>query len=95
MALDDVVLKYITTTSGMASKDSVKKCKLRLSKYGLWEEGKTRLDDVEKAMMDMGMNRILELKPRKVHQSIAVKHKCSEASVRSKYAFMKRYGLLK
>ena len=95
MALDDVVIKYMAATGEVASTDSVKKCKMRLVKYGLWEAGKIRLDDIEKAMMDMGLNRILELKPRNVHQSIAVKHKSTEASVRSKYAFMKRYGLLK
>ena len=95
MSLEDVVIKYIADTEEIASKDSVKKTKMRLKKYGLWNKGEVRLDKAEMEICTYTLKEVNEIGPRELGRRIAEQFGINDGGARQKIAAMKKYGFLK
>ena len=95
MGSDAVIKKYYKYSQIQVSRDAVKKCKMRLLKYGLWIEGVNRLDDVEKEICTYTLKEIDKIGTNKLATRLADKHGLKMLNCKQKIAGMKKYGFVK
>ena len=95
MGGDMVISEYYKTSLVQVSRDAVKKCKMRLLKYGLWIEGENRLDDVEKEICNYSLKELEEIGTNKLATRLAEKHGLKMKNCKQKIAGMKKYGFVK
>lgn len=79
----------------LVSRDAIKKTKMRLLKYGLWNKGESRLDDVEKEICTYTLKEIEGIGTNKLATRLADKHGLKMQNCKQKIAGMKKYGFLK
>ena len=92
MGSDPVIKEYYKKSKIQVSRDAVKKCKMRLLKYGLWNKGESRLDNVEKEICKYTLKEIEEIGTNKLATRLADKHGLKMKNCKQKIAGMKKYG---
>lgn len=95
MGGDTVIREYYKKSQIEVSRDAVKKCKMRLLKYGLWNKGESRLDDVEKEICTYTIKEIDEIGTNELATRLADKHGLKMMNCKQKIAGMKKYGFVK
>ena len=94
MSSDQVISYYYDKTQIQVSRDAIKKCKMRLLKYGLWNKGESRLDDVEKEICKYTIKEIEEIGTNKLATRLADKHGLKMMNCKQKIGAMKKYGFV-
>jgi len=94
MGSDTVIIEYYKKSKIQVSRDAVKKCKMRLLKYGLWNKGESRLDVVEKEICTYTLKEIEEIGTNKLATRLADKHGLKMKNCKQKIAGMKKYGFV-
>lgn len=94
MGSDAIIEKYNKETKILVSRDAIKKCKMRLRKYGLWNKGESRLDDVEKEICTYTLKEIEDIGTNKLATRLAEKHGLKMMNCKQKIAGMKKYGFV-
>ena len=95
MGGDAVIRDYYKKSQIQVSRDAVKKCKMRLLKYGLWNKGESRLDNVEQEICNYTLKEIEEIGTNKLATRLADKHGLKMKNCKQKIAGMKKYGFVK
>jgi hypothetical protein len=91
---DQVISEYYNKTQIQVSRDAIKKCKMRLLKYGLWNKGESRLDDVEKEICKYTIKEIEEIGTNKLATRLGHKHGLKMMNCKQKIGAMKKYGFV-
>ena len=94
MHSDSIVKAYNEIYEEGTNKNKIKKAKMRLSKYGLWDEGKFRLDEDEKRIMKDGSKYIYGIGMRKYSRRLGAELGKSDKGISVKVAMMKKYKLI-
>jgi|TARA_R110000765_G_scaffold147620_1_gene250192 hypothetical protein len=92
---DTVALKYMAKHQDLVSRDAIKKTKMRLLKYGLWNKGESRLDDVEKEICTYTIKQVDEIGTNELATRLGEKHKLKMQNCKQKIAAMKKYGFIR
>jgi len=94
MGSEAVIAKYLWKSKIQVSVDAIKKCKMRLLKYGIWNKGESRLDDVEKEICKYTIKEIEEIGTNKLATRLADKHGLKMMNCKQKIGAMKKYGFV-
>jgi hypothetical protein len=94
MGGDKVISEYHNNSQIQVSRDAIKKCKMRLLKYGLWNKGESRLDDVEKEICSYTLKEIEEIGTNKLATRLGHKHGLKMMNCKQKIGAMKKYGFV-
>jgi hypothetical protein len=94
MGSEAVIAKYLWKSKIQVSANAVKKCKMRLLKYGLWNKGESRLDDIEKEICTYTMKELDEIGTNELATRLGKKHNKTMMNCKQKIGAMKRYGFV-
>ena len=95
MGGDTIIREYYKKSQIQVSRDAIKKCKMRLLKYGLWNKGESRLDDVEKEICTYTIKEIDDIGTIELATRLGKKHGLKMMNCKQKIAGMKKYGFVK
>jgi|TARA_Y100000296_G_scaffold63737_1_gene74285 hypothetical protein len=91
---DSIVKTFNEMYEEGTNRNKIKKAKMRLSKYGLWNEGELRLDDVEERIKKDGREHIEGIGLREYCRRLGAEIDMSDGGIRSKVALMKKYSVI-
>ncbi len=91
---DQVISYYYDKTHIQVSRDAIKKCKMRLLKYGLWNKGESRLDNIEKEICSYTLKEIDKIGVRELARILGEKHNKTMMNCKQKIGAMKKYGFV-
>ncbi len=76
------------------SRNAVVKVKAALTKYGLWNKGQMKLDNVEQIIKEKGKAEIQKIGVREFCRDLSARYGVSDSGVRAKYVLMGKYGII-
>ena len=76
------------------SRNAIVKTKAALTKYGLWNVGKMKLDNIEQIIKEKGKAEIQKIGVREFCRDLSARYGVSDSGVRAKYVLMAKYGII-
>ena len=76
------------------SRNAIVKTKAALTKYGLWNIGKMKLDNIEQIIKEKGKADIQKIGVREFCRDLSARYGVSDSGVRAKYVLMGKYGII-